>query len=159
VRVGFAYRLSDRGNFTMRGGYGIFYGRTPAIMTGTSITQNGIQVQTYTLTSNLPTYPNVLSAPPTLNRTPDIFVFDKNYEQPKTHQLSFNMERQFGRSWSVQAGYLGVFGRDLSRSRDINWNPPTYVGGSFADGTPVSYLRYTAGRANPAFGRITVFDS
>ena len=30
--------------------------------------------------------------------------------------------------------------------------------GSFADGTPVTYLRHP-GRANPAFGRISLFDS
>jgi outer membrane receptor protein involved in Fe transport len=34
------------------------------------------------LTSGLPTYPSILSAPPTLNRTPDIYVFAKEYVQP-----------------------------------------------------------------------------
>ena len=69
-RFGLAYRLTESGDTVLRGGIGTYYGRTPAIMTGTAITQNGIQVQTYTLTANIPTYPNVLSAPPTLNRTP-----------------------------------------------------------------------------------------
>ncbi|MEI9811342.1 MAG: hypothetical protein WDO18_01125 [Acidobacteriota bacterium] len=67
----------------------MYYGRTPSIMTGTAFSQNGIQVQTYTLSSNFPTYPNILAAPPTLNRTPDIYVFAKDYVQPLTHQFSF----------------------------------------------------------------------
>ncbi|HEV8146627.1 MAG TPA: carboxypeptidase regulatory-like domain-containing protein, partial [Bryobacteraceae bacterium] len=56
-RFGFAYKLGATGRAALRGGYGTFHGRTPSILTGTAITQNGIQVQTYTLTSGLPTYP------------------------------------------------------------------------------------------------------
>ena len=74
----------------------MFSGRTPSIMISTGIGQNGIQQQTYTLTTNLPTYPNVLSAPPTLNRTPDIYVFAPDYVQPLSYQWSLNLERQFG---------------------------------------------------------------
>ena len=60
-RFGFAYRLTQNGNTVLRGGFGNYYGRTPSILTGTAFTQNGIQVQTYTLTANLPAYPNILS--------------------------------------------------------------------------------------------------
>ena len=45
-RLGFAYKLSKNGNTVLRGGVGTYYGRTPTILTGTSFTQNGIQVQT-----------------------------------------------------------------------------------------------------------------
>jgi outer membrane receptor protein involved in Fe transport len=157
-RLGFAYRLSDTSNTVLRGGVGNYYGRTPSIMTGTAFTQNGIQVQTYTLTTNLPTYPNVLSAPPTLNRTPDIYVFPKDYVQPVSWQWSLNLEHQFGHDYAVTLGYLGVRGEHLSRTRDINFLPAVPQQGTFADGTPVTYLRHP-GRANPAFGRISLFDS
>ncbi len=157
-RIGFAYRLADKGSLTLRGGWGMFYGRTPSIMTGTSITQNGIQVQTYTLTSNLPTYPSILTAPPALSRTPDIYVFDPNYQQPLSYQWSLNLERQFARSYTVTLGYLGVKGTDLSRSRDINLQAAVPTAGTLADGTAVSFLRHP-GRVNSNFGRITLFDS
>src|SRR4051794_32376080 len=157
-RFGFAYRLTRSGNTVLRGGTGNYYGRTPSILTGTAFTQNGIQVQTYTLTANLPSYPNVLSAPPALNRTPDIYVFAKDYVQPLTWQWSLNLERQLGHNYAVTLGYLGVRGEHLSRTRDINFLPAVPVQGSFADGTPVTFLRHP-GRANPAFGRISVFDS
>ena len=55
-------------------------------------------------------------------------------------------------------GYLGVRGEHLSRTRDINFLPSVPLQGSFADGTPVTFLRHP-GRANPAFGRISLFDS
>ena len=157
-RLGFAYRLSRNGSTVVRGGVGNYYGRTPSILTGTAFTQNGIQVQTYTLTANLPAYPGILSAPPALNRTPDIYVFARDYVQPLTWQWSLNIERPLGRDYSLTAGYLGVRGEHLSRTRDINFLPAIPQQGSFADGTAVTYLRHP-GRANPAFGRISLFDS
>ena len=58
----------------------------------------------------------------------------------------------------MTVGYLGVRGVHLSRTRDINFLPAVPQQGTFADGTPVTYLRHP-GRANPAFGRISLFDS
>jgi outer membrane receptor protein involved in Fe transport len=156
-RFGFAYRLTQNGSTAIRGGYGIFFGRTPSILTGTAITQNGIQVQTYTLTSGFPTYPAVLSAPPTLSRTPDIYVFARDYVQPLTHQWDLNVEHQLGRNYLVTLGYLGVRGEHLTRTRDINWQPETALSGTL-NGSAYTYFRHP-GRVNPAFGRISLFDS
>ena len=157
-RFGFAYRLDKEGRTVVRGGYGLFYGRTPSILTGTAITQNGIQVQTYTLFNNIPAYPNVLSAPPTVSRTPDIYVFAPNYVQPLTHQWSLNIERQLGRDYAVTVGYLGVRGEHLTRTRDINLAPEVPVQGTIAGVGPVTFYRHP-GRVDPNFGRISVFDS
>lgn len=166
-RFGFAYKLSKSGNTVLRGGAGTYYGRTPTILTGTAFTQNGIQVQTYTLSSGIPAYPNVLSAPPTLNRTPDIYVFAKDYVQPVTHQWSLNLEHRLGRDYILTVGYLGVRGEHLTRTRDINLFPEVAVQGAFADGTAVTFYRHpgtaanpnTPARPDPNFGRISLFDS
>jgi len=166
-RFGFAYKLTKSGNTVIRGGIGTYYGRTPTILTGTAFTQNGIQVQTYTLSSGIPTYPNVLSAPPALNRTPDIYVFAPNYVQPLTHQWSLNIERQLGRDYILTVGYLGVRGEHLTRTRDINFFPEAATQGTLADGTAVTFYRHpgtaanpnTPARPDPNFGRISLFDS
>jgi len=161
-RFGFAYKVDQAGKTVVRGGYGMFYGRTPAIMTGTAFSQNGIQVQTYTLnatTGGMPTYPAVLSAPPPLSRRPDIFAFAPDYVQPLTHQWSFNVDRQLGRDYALTVGYLGVRGTHLSRTRDINLAAPEPTLATFSTGESVTFLRYPAQRPVSTFGRIQIFDS
>jgi hypothetical protein len=163
-RFGFAYRLFGSDRQVIRGGAGMFYGRTPAIVTGTAHSQNGIQVQVYELRpgdAGLPVYPNVLSAPPALNRTPSIYVFEPDYQQPLTYQWSLNYETQFARDFALTVGYLGVRGQRLTRTRDINLFPTqTLVGSIAGGGGPIEFQgRTSAARPNTAFGRISLFDS
>jgi hypothetical protein len=157
-RFGFAYRVDNSGKTAVRGGWGMFYGRTPSIMTGTAMSQNGIQVQTYTLTNTFPTYPNILTGPPVLNRTPDIYVFSSDYVQPLTHQWSLNIERALADDFLVTVGYMGVRGLHLSRTRDINRFPPSPITATYSTGGSATILRYT-GRPNTSFGRISLFES
>ncbi|MBI3681796.1 MAG: TonB-dependent receptor [Acidobacteria bacterium] len=158
-RFGFAYKANQSGRIVARGGYGVFYGRTASILIGTAHSQNGIQVQTYTLQSNFPAYPNILTGIPSAARTIDIYVVAPNYVQPVTHQWNANLEFQLGKDWALTLGYLGVRGVHLSRTRDINLFPADAQQGRYADGTAVTYLRRPGNRPNPAFRRISLFDS
>src|SRR5206468_5834040 len=163
-RFGFAYKLDQAGRIVARGGYGIFYGRTLSILTGTAMSQNGIQVQTYTLSSNFPTYPNILSASPTgVGRTIDIYAFAPDYVQPLTHQWSLNLERQLGNDYALTLGYLGVRGEHLTRTRDINLFPPSPLSATLPDGSTTTILRYAGTgpglRPLSNFGRVSLFES
>jgi hypothetical protein len=175
-RFGFALKLDESGNFLLRGGVGNFYARIPAILTGTAHSQNGIQVQTYTLSASdpnqaplIPTYPNVLSGPPTLARTPDIYVVEPRFNQPGTYQWSLNLETKAGADYLITFGYLGVRGHHLSRTRDINLFPRDRVDScvvpnvatpcSAANATPVFFYRNPTPRPNRNFGRISLFES
>lgn len=167
-RLGLAYKLDAEGKSVVRTGFGMFSQRTPAILYGTSHSQNGIQVQTYTLRANvatqlplIPVYPAVLSAPPALARTPDIFVMDPTFKTAQTYQWNFNYERQLSRDFAMTLGYLGVRGLHLSRSRDINLFPAQSFNATLAGSVaPIPYFsRATSTRPYADFGRITVFES
>lgn len=164
-RFGFAYKVGAEGRQVVRGGYGNFYGRTASILVGTSHSQNGIQVQTYTLSAAnaaqaplLPVYPNPLSAPPPLARTPDIYVVAPDYVQPLMHQWNVNYELQVAPNTAITLGYLGVRGVHLSRTRDINHFPFEQFTGTF-DGRSEAVGRRPATRPMRAFGRVSLFDS
>jgi hypothetical protein len=163
-RFGFAFKPFQGDRTVVRGGYGLFYARTPAILRSTAILQNGIDVLTYSLTSGFPTYPNILPTAPSAGLAPpSIYVVDPNFKSPLTQQWNFQVEQAVGRSYSVTVGYLGVHGTQLARSRDINLFPAVLTQGTVSTGGTISYWRHPGAtapaRPNPAFGRITLFES
>ncbi|MDQ2777244.1 MAG: carboxypeptidase regulatory-like domain-containing protein [Acidobacteriota bacterium] len=160
-RIAFAYSPSENGKTVIRGGYGVFYGVTPSIFTGTAFTQNGIQVQSFTFNGTaIPvTYPNLLPAIPTVGRTPSLFVFSDNFRNPGTQQWNLNFERQFGNNYSITFGYLGVKGSHLPRTRDINLNPTVPVSAPVQGGGFLTFYRHPNPRPNSNYGRIWLADS
>jgi outer membrane receptor protein involved in Fe transport len=161
LRAGFAYRLTKDDRVVLRAGFGMFYARIPAILTGTVHSQNGLQVQSFTFNApNIPVeYPNVLRALPNAGRTPNIFVTEPDLANPQTNQWSLNLETKLGSSYALTAGYLGVRGLHLSRTRDINLFPYAILAGNVAGGGTIQFQRRPAGRPNTAFGRISLAES
>lgn len=170
-RLGFAYRVLNSGRLVLHGGWGIFYGRTPSILTGTVHTNNGVQIQNYSFTgAAVPvTYPDILTSIPASGRTPvSIFRFAPNFEQPQTHQASVSAEARAG-DYLFTFGYLGVFGSKLNRSRDINLAPMSLFSGSLCTTTvatapcnlsgPIPYFRHSAARPVQGYQRITSVES
>src|SRR5205814_2139668 len=124
-RLGFSYTPNVK--TVIRGGYGLFYGRTPSIMIGTAHSGNAVNVQTITFTGALvPKYPAVFTTIPTgaaLPR-PSIQFFDPAFQNPEVHQASLGVERAVGTDVAVAVSYLFVAGRKLALSRDFNVGAP-----------------------------------
>lgn len=159
-RVGFSYAATKDNKTVVRAGYGVFYSRTPSILTGTVLTNNGIQIQSFTFNGNsTPIYPNKFSAPPTgaAAGRPNIFFYDPDFVSPLIQQGSLGVERELPGRISVSLSYLVVKGTHLQRVRDVNLAAPTPTAITVGiPGSPrLTFDRFTNPRPLSAFGRVT----
>ena len=168
-RAGFSYAWDDK--TVVRGGYGFFYGRTTAIMLGTTHSNNGINIQGVTLTcatATCPTYPTILTAPPAgTGNIPNLYLFARDYQNPYVMQGRLGVEHEFTKNVAVSVTYMYFRGVHLSRTRDVNLFAP--VATTAVD--PVSGQTFTIqrfpgasftatspSRPFPLFARINLFE-
>jgi hypothetical protein len=160
-RLGFAYSIGDRRPLILRGGYGLFYPRIPAMYPSQIETDNGAQ-RMHLMLSNarqedralFPAYPSPLvscaatateCAPPTelLSRmTSEISAFARNFQTPVVQQTSLSLEKEIGTRTAVGVNYLYVRGMHLIRARDVNLPPPTPVAYPVYDEAGTNLLGY-----------------
>jgi len=157
----------------VRTGYGIFYGRTPAITVGTAFSNNALNVQTLNFTgANMPQYPATKCGAPGAAPScaapvggtagaPTIYVFQPNYHEPNVQQANLGLEYLIQPSLSVQVNYLWVKGTHLTRTLDINLQgPETPVTVGFVGSTQTATVnQITQSRPISGFARIEEFQS
>jgi outer membrane receptor protein involved in Fe transport len=121
-RLGLAWSPT-KGHYVVRGGWGIFYGRTPSIMLGTAHSNNGINIVSLTFTGDaVPTYPQNFNQIPNIGTParPSIFYVDKDFASPRLMQANAAVEWELMRNTSLTVTYLFVDGSNLPRSIDRN---------------------------------------
>jgi len=165
-RFGFSWNPKGDSKSVLRGSAGIFYGRIPGLSLASSRSTNGSRGQTIFRNSFvnfdgcLPVYPNKLSAACVgAPDHPDVFVFDKDFENPRTTSLSLSWEQELIPEYAFLVKYNYAKGSHITRFR--NGNDPLLWSGapagcSFACGPFSSGLG--AGGTN-GIGTLTVVES
>jgi hypothetical protein len=128
-RLGFTYDIGGQHRTVARGGYGLYFGRTSNSVLFSALTNNAVTFATYIFnptSPGAPTYPTVLSAPPTTTgATPAIQFLSPDLERPTIHMADVGVERQVFSDISVSASYLFSRGTKLPTFIDRNLPAPS----------------------------------
>ncbi len=156
-RVGFAWDISGDGKSVLRGGGGYFYDNTPTLLDANAMLTNGMRVIRVTLDcfdgDPCPDWPNRVSSLGDLEgATPDIFVFDRNFENPETLRFSLGYEREIARDIALGIDIIYSETENLQRKQDQNLEQ---VPGETPVGDPI----YVDGELFTDFDQIIQFTS
>jgi hypothetical protein len=122
-RLGVAWNPGGR-RYVLRGGWGLFFARTPVLRTSAAVFNNGINVIQVSFTGDaVPTYPQIFSTIPVTGGAPakpNVFYADKDFANPRVTQGSAAIEWEWRPGTTITVTYLSVAGASLPRSVDKN---------------------------------------
>jgi hypothetical protein len=161
-RLGIAWDPNADGRQVLRLNAGIYYARIPGLNLASARSTNGSLGQTR-FGSNVfglpvPAYDSLL--PPTTGSpfVPDVYVFDRNFRNPRTINLTVGYERQVANDLAASISYTHARGDHLTRF--INRNDAAFGNpfGGFATGGPfdVGTLWTVESSAKSRYNGVTV---
>ncbi len=168
-RFGFAYDVFGDGNTSLRGGFGMYYGRiinstiyNALINTGSP---NGQLSFSYTSTQGGALFPQIFPSVPTGSLKPSLVFFNRGFQNPLVYETDLSIQHDFGKGVVLSLNYLGSLGRELPDFVDTNLPTPassvTYTvvdptgNGPLANGSKITTPLYTGTRPNTNYGSMT----
>lgn len=148
-RLGFSYDVGGNHRTVVRGGYGLYFGRTSNSFLFSALTNNAVTFATYQFNptqAGAPTYPNVFAAPPSgSGARPNIQWLSPDLERPGIHMADVVVERQLMQDVSVSASYLFSRGTKLPTFIDRNLPAATAEAVYMLDGAQVGTTPFYRG--------------
>lgn len=125
-RVGFTYDINAAHTTVLRGGWGIYYGRSSNSVISSSLTNNGVTFASYNFTptsAGAPQYPSVFSSQPSTAARPSIQYLSPTIERPEINMAELTIDRAVGSDITLSASYLYSRGKHLPTFLDTNLSP------------------------------------
>jgi outer membrane receptor for ferrienterochelin and colicin len=140
-RLGITWDPANDGKTVIRASGGIYYARIPGLYLASARSTNGSRLQGIFRNSALtpflgpvPAYPNLLpQSSVEVPDHPDVYIFDKNFKNPKTTSFSIGVDRAITEDLAVslKANYADT----TQLTRYINTNDPL-LGSNWSTGLP-----------------------
>jgi outer membrane receptor for ferrienterochelin and colicin len=129
-RLGISWDPKGDGRSVLRANAGIYYGRVPGLALASTRSTNGSRGQTIFRNSALtailgpvPAYPNIIPQSQVGSPfDPDVFVFDKHFENPRSKSASISWEQEVVKEYGILMKYNYIKGEHITRF--INGNDP-----------------------------------
>jgi hypothetical protein len=140
-RLGIAYDLKGDAKQVIRANAGLYYARIPGLNLASSRSTDGSRGQTLVRISGLdavfggppPNYGELLPSPPGVPFFPSIFVFDKDFQNPRTFTATVGYEQEIGAG--IAAGLSYTHARTDHLTRFLNANDSVF-GRPWSTGLP-----------------------
>jgi hypothetical protein len=127
-RVGLTYDINGAHTTIVRGGWGVYYGRTSNSVMSSALTNNAVTFATYSFTptsAGAPQYPNTFPVPPSgTGARPSIQYLSPDLQRPTIYMGEASVERLVGWDTTVSGSYLYSKGQNLPTFPDTNLNQP-----------------------------------
>ncbi len=129
-RLGLAYDVKGDGRSVLRANAGLFYARIPGLNLASSRSTDGSRGQTIFRSSDTPflgappAYGDLLPSPATGPFQPGVFVFDKDFQNPRTFSATVGYEQEITQGLVAELSYTHARADHLTRF--FNANDPVF---------------------------------
>jgi hypothetical protein len=179
-RAGLSWDVFGKSKTVIRGGFGMYYGRTPGGVMFNALTQTGltdparnqISISLLPTDPGAPAFPNTLTGlPPNARASASVTRLGDDFSRPRIMDFTLGVDQKLARDLVLTASFIYTRGDLLPMSFDVNLPAPRFQrvfqlpdGTTFTVPFSAGVTRTAAGvtqnvnlsRPNPNFGAISV---